>query len=88
MIAFLDLGLTISLLQTKPFPKLSKKFVNLLLVRKGPGDILFLHTSLSPCNNHRALCLNFETPYGLNRIEPSVEGDKSKPTYPSLSPPK
>lgn len=84
MIAFLDWGLTISLLQTKPFPELPKKLVNLLQVRKGLGDSLFLHTPLSPCNNLGVLCLNFETPYGLNRIEPGVEGDKSKVHIPKF----
>ena len=62
MMALPDVGLAISLLQTKPFPKLSKKLVNLLLVRKSLGNSLFLHTPLSPCNNLGALCLNFETP--------------------------
>ena len=88
MIAFPDLGLTISLLQTKPFPELPKKLINLLLVRKGLGDSLFLHTPLSPCNNLGALCLNFETPYGLNRIEPGLEGDKSKVHIPKSFTPK
>ena len=62
MIALPNLGLTISLLQTKPFPKQPMKLVNLLLVRKGLSDSLFLNIPLSPCNNLEALCLNIETP--------------------------
>ena len=88
MLVLPDLGLNIALLQAKPFPHLSNKLINLLLVRKSLGHRLYLQAPLSPCNNLGVLCLHVEFSKGLNCIEPRVEGDKRKVHKPKCFTPK
>ena len=57
MLALLDWGQIITLLRNKPFPHLSNKLINLLLVRKSLGHTLLLQAPLSPRNNLGALRL-------------------------------
>jgi len=61
------------LIHPKPLPALQNELVHLFWVFKRLGYTLFLHASLSPCNDLGALCLYAEVSTGLIGIKPAVE---------------